>query len=266
MEWEITYCTYVICHLRNEGTSLGPSWLKKVQLKGGEESSDQPVDSSSAEQVLSGKKRKQPFRKRKPPLKARRLPSFTYAQAQSLQTQSGSWATGVRDIHSAHFSLTALSSVILKGWHWASLETQKLISSCGSESSPGCLGPFGDTGAGAANKLWHRAASTAMHSRCSFLGLTGLACSLFVFQLQDEKAYPWPQVKSSKLSPAHVLNTLLWVCLLYLDCFGCFAFPSQNLQQDVKQDVCKTTKPKLYRYLHCFNPEIDSKRQNISIK
>lgn len=39
-------------YLRNEGTSFGPSWLKKVQLyrlKGGEEISNQPVDSPSAE-------------------------------------------------------------------------------------------------------------------------------------------------------------------------------------------------------------------------
>lgn len=137
-------CLCVICHLRDEGTSLGPSWLKRwnsIDSARGRTVPNNRWTLSQQSKVLSGirygrSERESHHRK------ARILPSFQHERAQSPQPVSGSGPTSVRDTHSAHFPQTALSRAILKGWHWASPETQKLITPGAQKTPLAALAPL----------------------------------------------------------------------------------------------------------------------------
>lgn len=270
MEWEITYCTYVICHLRNEGTSLESSWLKKVQLyrlKGGKESSDQPVDSPSGEQSAKWEEEEVAIPKEKATVRKQggslhlhthkpRAPSHSQAPGQQV------WGTFT--LHISPYQLCQMGY-----WRVDTEPAWKLRNSSAPVAQKAPLAALAPLETLEQQQLTSSDTEQPAQPRTADApswGSLALPVPCVFSNSKMKKHYPWLQVKSSKLSPAHVLNTLLWVCLLYLDCFCCFAFPSQNLQQDVKQDVCETTKPKLYRYLYYSDPEIDSKRQNISIK
>lgn len=180
----------------------------------------------------------------------------------SLQPQSGSCPTGVRESHS-YVSPKQLCQV----WFWRvdtepAWELRNSSAPVAQKAPLAALAPL-ETRASAANKLWHKAASSAIHSNGSFPGLPGFACCLVCF--------PSRRWKSTHMTPGEELKALSTMrakhtqtkhtrseCVCCLGCFCWFTFPSPNLQQGVKQDVCETTEPKWHGDLHCFNSKIES--------
>lgn len=103
--WNKTLHSGVICHLGDEGGSLGSSCLEKVKvykLGGGERSSDQAVGSTPPEQSAKWEGEEAAILKESCRREARTVASSQHEQARSPQLPAGSRPTGVRGAPSAH--------------------------------------------------------------------------------------------------------------------------------------------------------------------
>jgi hypothetical protein len=166
--------------------------------------------------------------RKRQPLKARTVPSFQNEQAQIHRHSQ----VLVQQVHTgccaSHFP-----KLLCRLWHWRA-DTEPVLKARHT-STPGlgepqnCLGSFGDPGVSAANKLWHKAASSVPSS----LALPGP----HLFPYIEIKITQRLQVTSLTLSHRLVLNT--WVCSVYFSVWlSYFAFLLQSLQQGAKQVVC----------------------------
>lgn len=243
-EWKISApLWFVISEMRLR--SLGLADLKKVKLHRLGEGRRVLINQLTLPQqskALSGKKRVQPFWKRKLPSESKDVPSISTWAGPEPPAIVRLRCNRCESRSRAHFPQTALSSAILKGWHWASPETQKLISSHGSESSPGCLGPFGDSELQQLTSPDTKQPARPFTANAPSWGSLALPVRCWFPNTWDKKVYTRLQVKNPKLSPSHALNTLVWARLLFgMVVLFCISFTKPSTR--CKTRCLKTTKP-----------------------
>ena len=145
--------------------------------------------------------------------KARILPSFQHEQAQSPWPQSGS-GSNRRDRRALGTSPPNIP-VKCSNEGLTPSRTRNSSAPLGSESSTGCLGPFGDPELQQLTSL-----DTKQPVQCAqqtLLPRAGWPCLFTVCfpNAWDERAYTRLQVQNPELSPSRALNTLVWARLLF---------------------------------------------------